>query len=455
MRNCRQDAVSGIIIFLPDFDRETNLKGLWCADDNQWYIGEWKIDMEIGGVTVVPQTTDFLPESQSTFYNTSDVIIEKKCFLPFFLEQEADHHIDEMHTVGYFLQLKNLSKEEKIIVVRNTIVFPGMPCDLFTKQPPDDQTKKRVQVHQQEGYCEITTLGNTNEVRIIGSSRPWTVCSADDRSLIMEQVITLKGNAVQELSYTSAISDKSSKQALLNFQKGAKGRLLLDGSIKSYQKVLSRSFLLTPEPVINRGLQWAKINTVRVQHRYRIGGGFTNDPPQDIIVVRDLAWYLFGSDYLSPQFSHDLLSLGERFGYHDGGKLTEYVHANESAPVQHDYKLNINDDTPLFVYGLYHHALTCNDGLSLEKVFPLMQRACEWIIAQIKNGLVYCNADGTNVWGICGWRNIIDKYTFNRCGYRNQCGMLLRSEMYCRCCQPSRETARCRSLSHDCGKTET
>lgn len=395
------------------FDRESNLKGLWCAEDNQFYIGEWNIDVEVDGVIAIPQSTEFLPESQSTIFRASDVIIEKKCFLPFYTDQEADLHADEMHACIYFLTITNLSSTEKSIVIRNTVVFPGVHSGLFTKQPLDDQVQKLVHIHQHDGYCEIKTSGNPNEARIIGSSHPWTLSSMDDRSLIMEYSFMIKGNAVDKISYTSAISPESSAKAFKNFQKCVHPRLLLEQSMNNYREVLERSFLFTPEPVINRGLQWAKINTVRVQHRYNIGEGFTNDPPQDIIVIRDLAWFVFGSDYLSPQFSRNILSLGERFAYHEGGKLTEYVHANETLPAQHDYHLNINDDTPLFVNALYHHALTCNDDLSSEKIYPLMQKACDWIISQIKNGLVQGYSDGTNVWGIFSWRNIIDNYNLS------------------------------------------
>src|SRR5207249_2664676 len=99
-----------------------------------------------------------------------------------------------------------------------------------------------------------------------------------------------------------------------------------------------------------------------------------------------------------------------RFCYHDEGKLTEYIHAGEQSPEMHDYHLNINDDTPLFVYALHHHALVAGGNSPLEHVYPLMQRAAGYIISQIKDGLVRCFSDGTSVWGICGWRNIIDGY---------------------------------------------
>ena len=86
------------------------------------------------------------------------------------------------------------------------------------------------------------------------------------------------------------------------------------------------------------------------------------DPPQDIVVIRDLAWYVLGSDYITPEFSHHLLALAERHGFHEDGKLTEFIHANEELPELHDYKPNIIVDTALYVYTLYHYALLCKEN---------------------------------------------------------------------------------------------
>ncbi len=98
---------------------------------------------------------------------------------------------------------------------------------------------------------------------------------------------------------------------------------------------------------------------------------------------------------------------------HDGGKLTEYFHADETVPVRHDYHLNINDDTPLFVWGLIHHALVSGDRKFLSRHWSVIAGACDWILLQVRDGLVRCMAEGTNVWGICSWRNIIDDYTLS------------------------------------------
>jgi glycogen debranching enzyme len=182
----------------------------------------------------------------------------------------------------------------------------------------------------------------------------------------------------------------------------------LDGTIAAYESVLNTALLHTPDERINRGMQWAKANTVRVQHSYRLGAGFTNDPPQDIVVVRDCAWYGLGADWLTPEFVQSMYDLLLKYGIHDGGKLTEYIHANSGQ--REDYALNINDDTPLFVIGVNHHYAVTGDLTFLRKSFLAVRQACDWILLQRRDGLVWCSVEGADVWGNATWRNIIPGY---------------------------------------------
>ena len=77
--------------------------------------------------------------------------------------------------------------------------------------------------------------------------------------------------------------------------------------------------MLTPDPVITRAIKWAKVNILRDQRRYPIGLSFTNDPPQDILVVRDVAWFTVGCDYFTPWFSRGALELVRDYGVEPGG----------------------------------------------------------------------------------------------------------------------------------------
>ena len=70
---------------------------------------------------------------------------------------------------------------------------------------------------------------------------------------------------------------------------------------------LADARLMTPSPVINRGVVWAKVNMLRVIKEYPQGWGSTNSPPSDILVSRDTSWFVHGYDYFLPQFSRDAI----------------------------------------------------------------------------------------------------------------------------------------------------
>lgn len=391
-------------------DARTRLKGLWSSIDNQFYLGEWSIEINAGGEQLKPRETLFTPHSQTTMLHGTGVAAEIECFVPFSLENRSTQSPSDLQMVVYLVRLNNLNSLLAEISIHHLLTFPAVPSDLFMKKPPEEQTQKRVKITRRPTHCEIHTLSSPLETRVFGSDQSWTSLSSDSRSLKVEFRNIVPPGATVEIPFILTFSPNGVGAALEAFTRHRDVRKVLDHAITEYEKLLARTFLFTPDPLINRGLQWSKVNTVRVQHRYRIGEGFTNDPPQDIIVVRDVGWYMIGSDYLTPEFSRGLLNLCERFAFHEGGKLTEFIRANEDPPELHDYNLNINDDTPLFVYAAYHHVLTCGGENFLHHIYPSMRRAVEWILTQIEDELVRCHAEGTNVWGICGWRNIIDNY---------------------------------------------
>ncbi|MDQ2807664.1 MAG: hypothetical protein M3Z04_12260 [Chloroflexota bacterium] len=90
------------------------------------------------------------------------------------------------------------------------------------------------------------------------------------------------------------------------------------------------------------------------------------------------------------------------------GKLTEYIHADSGA--REDYGLNVNDDTPLFVVAAHHHYAVTGDGGFLHAAYPAVRAACDWLLSQRRDGLVWCTVQGTDVWGNATWRNIIPGY---------------------------------------------
>jgi len=177
---------------------------------------------------------------------------------------------------------------------------------------------------------------------------------------------------------------------------------------------LTRARVLTPDPLINQGALWSKVNMLRVMARYPQGPAFTNEPGVSSNVVgRDVAWFVYGNDHFKPAFSRALLDTFARLQYEDG-RIAEYYSALDGRV--EDYGLNINDDTPLFILAVNHHYRATGDAEWLRAIYPAVAKAARYIVAQEdKRGLVFCAAKDPrgNVWAIAGWRNVIPQYSLN------------------------------------------
>jgi hypothetical protein len=393
------------------FSASTELLGLWNASDNQYYAGRWSVGVLADGVPLAPVETRFGAVDQSTLFSHGAIESEQLFCLPFLPEGTADPAGERI--VLCRITLRNTGSTTALLHLRHRLVFPGVVTDRFTKQPPDDQCAKRVEIRGHGNYCTVLTAGRPLEARVFGGADAWESLSADDTALEADYRFVLGGGESREQACLLAFSPDGVEEALSAFRTATGGGDIPRRASASMNGSISRSFLFTPDPLINRGMQWAKVNMLRVRHAYRTGESFTNDPPQDIVVIRDLGWFVLGADYLMPESSRKMLEGAVRLGVHEGGKLTEYFHADEVVPVQHDYHLNINDDTPLFVWGMIHHGMVSGDREFLSRHWDAIAGACRWIQGQIRDGLVRCTATGTGVWGICSWRNIIDGYTLS------------------------------------------
>jgi Bacterial alpha-L-rhamnosidase 6 hairpin glycosidase domain len=185
----------------------------------------------------------------------------------------------------------------------------------------------------------------------------------------------------------------------------------LEHTVASLGRILRAGRVLTPDPVINQGALWSKVNMRRVMASYPTGQAFTNDPGSYAnVVIRDAAWFVFGNDHFLPSFSRRLLdNLTQR--QYPNGKLPEYFDA-VSGRVEDD-GLNINDDTPLYVLAVNHHFRATGDWDWLKTTYPAVASAARYIISQIDDrGLVFCSANDPrgDVWAIAGWRNIVSGY---------------------------------------------
>lgn len=229
---------------------------------------------------------------------------------------------------------------------------------------------------------------------------------------VVEVDVTLAPGAAEEVAVILAFSSKGADSARRIFSEGRGYSRALVHTVDWYREALDISQVATPEPIINQGVQWSKANMLRVMGTYPVSRAFTNEPGvSSNVVIRDMAWFVYGNDWLDAASSGEMLRAAAKMRY-PSGKIAEYFNALDGHI--EDYGLNINDDTPLFVLGVAHHCYASGDKAFIKDLYPVVRDAARYILTQRdKRGLVFCSAKGQNVWGIASWRNVIPNYSIN------------------------------------------
>ncbi|HEY3280971.1 MAG TPA: hypothetical protein VGN26_01740, partial [Armatimonadota bacterium] len=229
---------------------------------------------------------------------------------------------------------------------------------------------------------------------------------------VVEVGVDLAPGEAKRLAVVLAFSPRGSAEARRIFSEARDFEKALDLTLDHYQEVLDISRMETPDPVINQGVQWSKANMRRVMGTYPVSRAFTNEPGvSSNVVIRDVAWFVHGNDWMEPKFSREILRTTSRMRY-PNGKIAEYFSALDGHI--EDYGLNINDDTPLFILAVGHHCFATGDKDLVEELLPAVEGAARYILSQRDDrGLVFCSARGQNVWGIASWRNVIPNYSIN------------------------------------------
>lgn len=418
----------GNLFTFVQLDKQSNIHGVWSSIDNSFYLGNMLIDFSADSEEIFPRETTFDPLGQTTLFETNGMQVTKRVWLPF--SDDVNALREDLQRVLVEIEAHNSSEVKKNFKSVANFLFPAFVSPVFSKKPPQKETKKKYRIHHDSKSLTAQEI-STQRTTAIRFSEPPSSCVTDDKTARVQFDWNVSPHEKVFLRIALILEPGNEKQPDTEYHAEVQN-VWREKSLSALENMLSKSNFVTPSGVINRGIYWAKVNTVRVQHRFRSGFGFTNDPPQDIIVVRDLAWYAMGCDYLAPQFSRSLIDLAEEFCFHADGKLTEFIHADEVEPVLHDYDLNINDGTPLFILALEHHALACGDSEFTKKAFGFSALAANYIISQLRDGLIYCDAKGVHVWGIASWRNIIDDH--NLTGYvteiNSECCAALRASAH-------------------------
>ena len=261
-----------------------------------------------------------------------------------------------------------------------------------------------------ETSFDIGHVYDLTQMRALSSS-----CDASGDILGALQIdLDLQPGERKRFAFKLGVYDADKDEARAACKDVGSGLDALDSTIANLEDVIHRSEVITPDPVINDGALWSKVNMRRVMAKYPTGWLFTNDPGvSSNVVCRDCAWFVVGNDYFMPQFSRSLLDKWATLQYPDG-KLPEYVDALTDRP--EDDGLNINDDTPLYVMAAEHYYRATGDLDWLRGIYPSLAKAGRHIVSQMdERDLVYCSANDSRgyVWAIASWRNVIPNYSIN------------------------------------------
>jgi glycogen debranching enzyme len=139
---------------------------------------------------------------------------------------------------------------------------------------------------------------------------------------------------------------------------------------------------------------------------YTLGWGMSNAPHHYTIVVgRDTGWMGVGADYVAPWFAPEALRVF-RDRQKPNGQIIEFVDMETDR--REDYGLNIADNTPLYVWGAWHHWAQHADESFRSEFVASVRAAAEYLLGAIgPRGLLSAVPDGVEVRGIASWRNII------------------------------------------------
>lgn len=392
-------------------DAHSNLVSAWSASDNQWYCGPLMFRFSVRDEVLAPMVTRFFPAYQETIYGTEGVVLSHRVFVPLAAGYER--------AVCWLLEVQ--AEGPRLLEITIDIQFlPAIDPELAGSLSLW-QREKQIQIRLEHGLVVAQTVptyysrfdrtaGRSKEVRVFGSNGPPTVhLFADPGRVRLLYHVLVEG--YYDLPFVLGVSPAGQQMAWHGFLVLSEITSAFEDTQKRVDRWLARCHLYTPDPVINRGFQWAKVNLLRTRQVFRRGPAVFHDPPGDLVALRDVAWGGIAGSYLAPKDTGEMLRYVAAEAGYETGKLADHFHADSGE--KEDYGLNINDATPLFIIAAHHHYAITRDQAFLEAIYPAVKRAADYIILQVQDGLVQCTGQGTNVYGIAGWRNRIPGYTLN------------------------------------------
>lgn len=395
-------------------DRGSVRFGLRESTNQKYYLLAWDLSVATAdGKSLAPASTFFAPVSQTTVMVDGSLSIDKRFFLP----------LETGYLRSAHFLLNSNGRTGDPLQIQTQLWFPeGVRVETADYKGHRFLTAKYADggeaiVWGSETLQTLTAdeKGQGNKAVKLNAEFAWPA-TPSNRDFALSFAYSLGGETGQEQMLLNALVDLQRPDASSPDAHLQRIHKLLDDSSKSVQRYLEAARFWTPDPVINRGFDWAKVNQLRVQSEYKWGSGFTNNPPGDVVVSRDSAWYLVGSSYYAQAWSRLVLDFWFNRGLDLSGKFTEYLTASRDPMLRDDYGLNINDDTPLMMIAAHQYYSLSGDRGFLNSAYPSLLRSANYILTQRRVGrnnrhdLVWCDSTETSVRGLCTWRNVISGY---------------------------------------------
>jgi glycogen debranching enzyme len=398
-------------------ERGTVRRGIRESTNQQYYLLGWKVILMSPEGKSIPLTdTRFFPVFQESLLKVGDQQVSKKFFLPF--------ENNNLRSAHFLFEVPGGLKEP--LVIHSQVVLPQ------SVQVSRAEYKRHKYLELTYPDKTVAAFWGTGDIQLFRATPVETQLKEPEIHLEFDTVWSaVPGNTQSTLSFAyslygasrgnplNALFDTYAADAGTPFSTLSRVKLLLEESTIAMGRYLETCHLWTPDSVINRGVQWAKVNQLRDQQEYQWGDAFSNNPPSDIVVGRDSVWYLAGSSYYAQPWSRKLFDFWFRYGLEVSGKFTEYLTASGDPLFKDDYGLNINDNTPLFLMAAHQFYCVTGDLGFLHSVYPKLLQSANYILEQRKAGqnnhydLVWSTSTETFVRGLCGWRNAIPNYSLS------------------------------------------
>jgi glycogen debranching enzyme len=329
---------------------------------------------------------------------------------------------NESATVHYVVELTNDAEEEQRILTYSLCELAKNMDDVVIVRY-DDALRAFV-AHSKDAPKHARIVGasrkpgayevSADHAKAVMGYAPGTLSNRIEQTTalpcgVMQFSTTLGRRESARLIFTLSAGADGESSLVDAYQKTPKSEVALERTQQHYHDVLERSVAITPNPEINRGVLWAKANMERVLLHPPSGWAITNDPMNSThCVARDAAWFSVGADYFRADFSGECLQQFLKRQKH-GGMIVEYYDmlSNDTE----DFGLNVNDDTPLIIWSIWHHYQMTGDRAFLERAYHAAIKAANYLAAQRdQRGLIWCTSRKTGTRGIAGWRNVIEGY---------------------------------------------